>query len=83
MSLGDTIKEYWGFILFLIGLAFHAVWVYFQVAEHKDKFKEINIRIQGLEIGADNFRELMKVDIQEIKTTMLFVKEMIQELKKK
>lgn len=83
MNLGDIIREYWGFVLFILGLSFHAVWVYFQVGEHKNKFKEIDLRIEGLENGTDNFRELMKVDIQEIKTTILFIKEMIQEIKKK
>ncbi len=40
-SLGVLIKEYWGFVLFLLGLIFHAVWTYFRVGEHDKRLAEL------------------------------------------
>lgn len=42
-DLGQFIKEYWGAIMFVIGIVFHAIWTYFRVGElekHLVSYKE-------------------------------------------
>lgn len=40
-SLEQLVKEYWGFVLFLMGLIFHALWTYFRVGEIEKRLSEI------------------------------------------
>ncbi len=37
MTWLQAINQYWGIILFMAGLIFHALWTYFKVGEHGDK----------------------------------------------
>lgn len=37
----EVIKEYWGIILFFLGLAFHALWTYFKVDDHGKRLEKI------------------------------------------
>lgn len=59
MSVAEILKEYWGITMFLIGLVFHAVWTYFQVAEH-------NKRLDKLEQKQDDFSELTASIVNKI-----------------
>lgn len=40
-NFGELITKYWGFVLFLLGLCFHAIWTYFRVGEHDQKIKSL------------------------------------------
>lgn len=41
MSVGSIITEYWGFITFLLGLCFHAIWTYFRVDNHEKRITKV------------------------------------------
>lgn len=41
MNWLKVINEYWGIILFMAGLIFHALWTYFQVGGHSKRLDEI------------------------------------------
>lgn len=41
MKLVDAINQYWGIILFLAGLIFHALWTYFKVGLHSNQIKNL------------------------------------------
>lgn len=38
------LTKYWGVILFLSGLVFHAIWVYIRVGDHSDRIKTLEGR---------------------------------------
>lgn len=40
-NLEQLITKYWGFVLFLLGLIFHAIWTYFQVSEHSKRLGKL------------------------------------------
>lgn len=37
----EIITEYWGFIFFLLGLIFHALWTYFRVDDYGKRIKKL------------------------------------------
>lgn len=41
MNWLDVINEYWGIVLFIAGLIFHAIWTYFQVGNHDKRITDI------------------------------------------
>lgn len=41
----------------------------------EDKHKDSAVRIATLEKGTDDFREKIQIDIQEIKTNIVWIKE--------
>ena len=41
MDILSSINQYWGIIIFLAGLIFHALWTYFKVGEHGVKIKSL------------------------------------------
>lgn len=60
------ITEYWGFVLFLLGLCFHAVWTYFRVGALEDKVK-------FLEVGKDSLDKVVseiKAEIASINSKL-------------
>lgn len=40
-NIGQIIEKYWGIILFLLGLCFHAIWTYIKVGEHESDIREL------------------------------------------
>jgi hypothetical protein len=40
-NLGEVISKYWGFVLFLLGLCFHAIWTYIRVGEHERDIRDL------------------------------------------
>lgn len=36
-NLEQIITKYWGFVLFVLGLCFHAIYMYFQNADHEKR----------------------------------------------
>jgi len=41
MNLEDLITKYWAFVLFIMGLVFHAIWTYFRVDEHGKRISKL------------------------------------------
>ena len=41
MDIFESINHYWGIVIFLAGLIFHALWTYFKVGEHSTKIKTL------------------------------------------
>ena len=83
MGFWETVKEYWGFVMFLAGLSFHALWTYFQVGKHNLEIEKLDERVVSLEKNHDVFREEIKGTLVEIKTSVAFIRESIAELKRK
>jgi len=44
MKWFDVINEYWGMVLFIAGLIYHAVWTYFQVGSHAKRLSDIETK---------------------------------------
>lgn len=83
MEFLDTLQNYWAIILFcgtVIGS-----WVRYEskITNQEKETIDVKNRVDVLEKSSDSFREEIKVDIREIKTTMNFVREALIELKKK
>lgn len=77
-SIIEIINNYWGMILFMLGIVFHSLWTYFQVGEHKIRLNKLENRADGAEKSMDE----IKGDIREIKTGISYIKESVTELKK-
>lgn len=41
MTIAKVITEYWGFVMFLLGLSFHAIWTYFRVDNHEKRISKV------------------------------------------
>ncbi len=78
-TLIEIINNYWGMILFIAGLAFHALWTYFQVGNHKERI----VKLEGRADEGEKSMDEIKGDIREIKTATTFIKESISELRNK
>ena len=83
MEFLDTLQNYWAIILFcgtVIGS-----WVRYEskINNQEKETKDLKDRVDSLEKSNDSFREEIKTDIREIKTTMTFVREALIDLKKK
>lgn len=83
MTTLDTIQHYWFLIVFIASVI--ASWVRYEskIGTHGEKITELEKRLKALEEATDSFREQIKVDIQEIKTTMTFIRDAIGDLKNK
>ena len=57
-NLGAIISKYWGFILFLLGLCFHAIWTYFQVGEHSKRLEKLENRADNSDTNHSRFESL-------------------------
>lgn len=44
MNWIEVVNKYWGMILFIAGLIFHAIWTYFQVSNHDKRISEIETK---------------------------------------
>lgn len=89
MEILEQIQHYWAIILFCGTII--ASWVRYEtklnstkdcIVELKEEVTKLESRIKMVEESTDTFRENIKVDIQEIKTTLVFIKEYIAEIKK-
>jgi hypothetical protein len=83
MDLLDTVQRYWFLILFVGGVIAAAVRTEMKVKELGSSQKDNSDRLDMLEKSLDTFREDIKVDIREIKTTQQFILEAIKEIKAK
>ncbi len=90
MTVIQTINQYWGIILFILGLGFHVLWTYWTVGNHTKQIKDLNERIISIEARnatrdreSDTFREQMMVTMQEVKTTLSYIKEALSRLERK
>ncbi len=78
MNTIQTTLQYWPVILFILGLIFHIIWVYFQVGTHSGRLDALEKRMTAEELSNDTFREDIKVTLQEIKTTLVFIREKVK-----
>lgn len=83
MEFLDQLQKYWAILIF-IGTVIGS-WVRYElkIAALEERMRCIENDTKALEKSQDSFREEIKVDIREIKTTMVFIKEVITELKQK
>lgn len=83
METLSTINNYWAIILFIGAVIASWVRYEYKISGLENSMKETDQRMTDVEKSHDTFREEMKVDIKEIKTTMIFIKEAIADLKGK
>lgn len=57
-NIGQIIEKYWGIILFLLGLIFHAIWTYFQVGEHSKRLDKLEVRADGSDENHSKFESM-------------------------
>lgn len=90
MELGEFLKTYWSIIATLGGIVLNIIWLFFRMQNaektlqnHSARMNGIDQRVSKNEDTSDVFRESIQISLQEIKTTLSFVREAIEELKKK
>lgn len=94
MDFIQGVQQYWMLILFIGGVI--ASWARYEIkitnlgaevkASHEENKKEIEklqVQMESIEKNSDVFRERIGTNIQEIQTTMKFILEAINDMKKK
>lgn len=78
MDIINALQHYWPLILCLVGII--GAWFRYEwkLADLETKHKESASKIATLEKGTDDFREKIQIDIQEIKTTLIFIREKLK-----
>ena len=78
MDILIVIEKYWAVILGIVGII--GAWTRYEIKlmALEDKQKDSSMRISTLEKGTDDFREKIQIDIQEIKTTLMFIREKLK-----
>lgn len=75
MDIINTLQHYWALLLGVIGII--GAWFRYEwkLTDLETKHKDSITRISALEKGTDDFREKIQIDIQEIKTNIVWIKE--------
>lgn len=73
MTLLDGITQYWPIIGFVLGIAFHGIWAYFEIKDTKSRVVILEKAMHDMEVTQDSFQLSFAKDIIEIKTKLEFI----------